>query len=120
MAWSNSTINGRSVITETLTVSGTSANTSSTSTYITSRKPFTVAVNTANTNTDAGVTAELQGSFDESAWQTLTSGLIGNIDSAGKAAVYAPDSHGNYPYYRVLLTAAGTLTTDSITVKIVY
>jgi len=120
MAWSASTINSRTTLTETLTITGTSAQTSSTTTYITTRAPFTVSVNTANTNTDAEIDAEIQGSYDESAWHTLTDDFIMNADSAGKSNVYWPDRNGNLPYYRVNIIAASSLTTDSVTVKIVY
>ena len=123
MAWSSSTINGLNVITEDVTINGASSGTtSSTSTYITTRKPFTVSVNTANTNVDFEISADVWGSYDGTTFHQLTfGGFLYTLDSAGKSAVYHPDQSGWLPYYRIrIYTAGSNLTSDTVTVKIVY
>lgn len=119
MAWTDVADNGRVVYSETITLPNATSTYSATIDFVAPETPFTVIANTAALNSVGSVVFEVQGSYDGANWITETSGFIGNVDTATLTAVYDPKATGDYPYFRLEITAAADDSANQMTYKVI-
>jgi hypothetical protein len=118
MAFTPETKNGRVVLSETTALANaTTAN--SAAFRVAEGASFIVFGNVGATNTAAGLTAEIQGSFDGVTWVTITSSALTAMDTALDWYLYDADTLGDFPYYRVQYTSAGDDSSATAITKIV-
>lgn len=117
MAFTDTSVNGRLVKTETITLAN--AGDSATSSFqVDVGGDFTVIANTGAVNTVGAVTGEVQVSHDNSTWSTITSSFISSVDTATIAAFYDNSANGDAPYYRVNFTSAADDSSTDIEVVV--
>lgn len=117
--WVKSTVNGRSVYTETVTLANAGTANGSTIKFIPKGQDFHVFVNTGSVNTVGAVTTDLEGSFDDSTWVDEDASFLADCDTAMVNKVYDNSASGDYPYFRLSFDSVADDSSTDIVVKVV-
>lgn len=125
MAWTKTTVAGKIVYEETLTLpttASTSVDTSELGDKIPPGTAFVVFANTAATNTTADGDVDVIVSSDGTNYGTLVADLIASFDTKVGVAKFDPvnnSAHANAPYMKLRVTNDGNQNGESFKIAVV-